>query len=342
MAKPLVSVIVLNYNGKDFIPGCLESLRRQSFRPYEVVVVDNASADGSAELVKRRFPWARLVRNSRNLGFATGNNIGVRAARGKYVVLLNYDTVADRNFIKELVAAIERDSSVAAAQAKILLFEKEQRLINTSGTVVHYLGFGWCGDYRARDRGQLTEKEIAAPSGAAVMFKKDIYERVGGLDDDFFLYHEDTDIAWRLRLRGYKTVLAPKAVVRHKYSFGRTATKFYFVERNRLVMLLKNYSTRTLLVLLPALLLVELAIFAYSVMDWWFVLKLRGWWWILANIPLILRKRAAVQAERKLPDSELIGLFADKIEFEEVRTPLTNTLNKFLSSYWRLIKGAIR
>lgn len=317
-------------------------MSKQNFdHKYEVIVVDNASTDGSQELVKKQFSWAKLIQNNSNLGFPAGNNIGIQAAAGKYIILLNYDAVADKNFIKELVAAMEREPAAVAAQAKILLFD-DRELINTTGTVVNYLGFGWCGDYRQISTDHMEEREIAAPSGAAVIFRKDIYEKLGGLDDDFFLYYEDTDLGLRARLNDYKIIFAPKAVVWHKYSFGRTATKYYFAERNRLVMLLKNYSTRTLLLLLPALLIVETGMLLYSIIDMWFVLKIRGWWWILSNMSNIMRKRAVVQAARKLPDRALVELLQPKIRFEEIKNPvLEHVLNPFLAAYWRAVKRFI-
>jgi len=206
----------------------------------------------------------------------------------------------------------------------------------------HYLGFSWPTDYKKLDEGQLKEREIAAPSGAAVMFRKDVYEKIGGLDGNFFLYCEDTDLGWRLRLMDYKIMFAPKAVIWHKYEFHRTKTKFYFEERNRLMMLFKNYSRRTLFLLLPGLIVVEMGIFLFSLFQRWPHLKLKSWFWLITNYSKLAAGRRAVQSVRKIPDREIVNIFTDRFDYEEINTPFKSLFNKFLTSYWRLVRGMIR
>jgi hypothetical protein len=336
----LVSIIFVNYKGKeDDIKTCLTSLYKQTLKNFEVIFVDNDSQDSSVEFVKKNFPKVRIIENE-NTGFAAGNNFGVRHARGKYVFILNLDTQLDKNCLKELVECVKRNKN-AAISSKILFFDQRNK-INTTGIAFNYLGFGWCDNLGKNEKDFVQEKEITFPSGAAFLIDKKIFNELGGFDENYFFYYEDTDFGWRLRLKGYKAILAPKAKVYHKYFFGRHSKKFYFAERNRIITIFKNYQRKTLLLILPPFLLTEIGIMTYFLITGTLLSKLRGYFWILRNMDKLLESRSIIQGTRKVSDKEIVNYFYGKIEFKQVSSELIEFfLNPFLHVYWKIIKSLI-
>jgi len=334
-----VSIIFVNYNGREYLKDCLYSLEKQTFKDFEIIFVDNASNDDSVEFVKRTYPKVKIIESEKNLGFAAGNNLGVRKAKGKYIFILNLDTELDKNCLKELVSYIKKNKDIIICP-KILLFDKRDK-INTTGIAFHYLGFGWCDNLGKVDN-QFKEKEITFPSGSAFLINKKIYNIMKGFDEDYFFYYEDDDLGWRLRLRGYKIMLVPKARIYHKYSFSRHSKKFYFAERNRIITVLKNYHLKTLFLILPPFLLTEIGILFYSLTNGLFFSKLNSYYWILKNVDKISEKRKAIQKTRKVTDKEIVKYFFSKIMFKEVTSPLIEyILNPILNFYWKIIKAFI-
>jgi GT2 family glycosyltransferase len=241
---PRASVIVLNYNGGRLLDDCLQSLASQELEGgFEVLVVDNESTDGSPEAVRDRFPDVRLVRAGRNLGFAGGNNLGVAEARGRHVVLINNDARARPGWLAALVEAAESDPRAGAVTCKVL-FTEPAGVIQNAGSLLLSDGSSAERGYEQPDRGQFdAAEEVFAICGAGVLLSRAMLEDVGGFDDTFFLYYEDTDLSWRMRLRGWKVVYEPAAVIDHVHSHasGEWSPMFVFhVDRNRLFMVLKN------------------------------------------------------------------------------------------------------
>jgi GT2 family glycosyltransferase len=223
--KGLISVVVLNWNGMTVLDRCLGSLEHQTYSSLEIIVVDNASTDGSAEWVRAKFPNVRLIVNERNLGFGGGNNIGIRAVSGRYIMMLNNDTRLDSQCIEELKRTIEKDERYGACASKILL-EYEEDLIDAAGIVV-------CPDGLSIGRGRLEkgdrydeEVEVFFASDCACLYRKEMLDDIGLYDEDFFAYAEDTDLGWRARLAGWKAYYVPEAIVYYHYSkkFGTYST----------------------------------------------------------------------------------------------------------------------
>lgn len=241
---PRASVIVLNYNGGRLLEDCLHSLASQELEGgFEVLLVDNESTDGSPEAAVGRFPDVRLVRAGKNLGFAGGNNLGIEQARGRHVVLINNDARARPGWLAALVEAAESDPRVGAVTCKVL-FAEPPGVIQNAGSLLLSDGSGAERGYEQPDRGQFdTAEEVFAICGAGVLLSRAMLEDVGGFDDAFFLYYEDTDLSWRMRLRGWKVIYEPRAVIEHVHSHtsGEWSPRFVFhVDRNRLFMVLKN------------------------------------------------------------------------------------------------------
>lgn len=240
----LASVIVLTWNGKEHLEECLSALLAQTYPEKEIILTDNASTDGTVAFVRDRFPSVRVVANGKNLGYAGGNNQGIRAARGAYVALINNDTRADPAWLSEMVAVMQSDPSCGMVAGKILSYG-DRRVIDNVGHV-----FYRDGTFRGRgrlevDRGQYDRpEEVLSPSGCALLFRRSALDRVGLFDDEFFIYGDDAELSLRLRLNGWKAVYAPAAVVYHKYSASTGAYspfKAFLVERNRIWLTIKYF-----------------------------------------------------------------------------------------------------
>jgi GT2 family glycosyltransferase len=241
--NPLISVIVLNWNGRQFLEQCLGSILAQTYHPLEVILVDNGSTDGSLEFVKATYPDVRVIANGKNLGYGGGNNVGIQSSRGQYVMILNNDTRLDLGCIEELKRSIEKKDRYGACASKIL-FEHAGLRIDAAGLVV-------CPDGLAIGRGRWdredrydTETEVFCASGCACLFRREMLEEIGIYDEDFFAYGEDTDLGWRAQLAGWRCIYSPKAVVHHLHSASSgtySHFKAYLVERNRIWVSLKNF-----------------------------------------------------------------------------------------------------
>jgi GT2 family glycosyltransferase len=244
LATPTVSVIIVNWNGKHLLVDCLDSLRAQTFRDFEVVLVDNGSTDGSADFVRQNYPEIVLVALSENRGFAGGNNAGITASRGHFIALLNNDTRTDRDWLAELVNAAISSPDVGMWASKILSYDAPTEIDNT-GLLLYWDGL-------ARGRGRMEtdgrqydrQNDVLLPSGCAALYRRLLFDELGLFDEGFFAYADDVDIGLRARLAGWGCKFVPKAVVYHKYSASSSPyspMKAFLVERNRLWVLLKYY-----------------------------------------------------------------------------------------------------
>ena len=312
----LVSIIIVNYNGIKFIESCLNSVLNSDYPNFEVIFVDNASTDGSYELVNRLFgsdKRLKIIRNSKNLGFTGGNNIGFKYAKGIYIIFLNNDTEVSRNWIKILVEIIESDLMIGAAQCKLLnLYDKRQ--IDSAGQFIDFLGYGYPLD-NEEDKEQYDHvKEIFYADGAALIVRRSVINQVSlnGLpfDLDYFpIYYEDADLCWRVRLRGYKVVVIPTSIVYH----ARTAAKLHKMSsylifshaKNRIMTLIKNYGLGNLIKYLPLLLFFETirAIILLKTKPDHSIAILKAILWNLKNLKKTWKKRLIVQHFiRRVPD----------------------------------------
>jgi len=241
--NPLISVIVLNWNGRQFLEQCLGSILTQTYHPLEVLLVDNGSTDGSVEFVKEMVLDVKVIANGKNLGYGGGNNVGIRSSRGPYIMILNNDTRLEPACIEELQRSIETNDRYGACASKIL-FEHGDRRIDAAGLVV-------CPDGLAIGRGRWdredrynAETEVFFASGCACLFRREMLEDIGVYDEDFFAYGEDTDLGWRAQLAGWRCIYSPKAMVHHFHSASSgtySHIKAYLVERNRIWVSLKNF-----------------------------------------------------------------------------------------------------
>ena len=238
-----ISVIIANLNGERYLADCLQALSEQSFRDFEVIVVDNGSTDSSLDILKKDFPWVKLIALEKNTGFARGNNIGFEASSSKYVATLNNDTIADRRWLEALHKAAESDRSIGMVASKIFL-GREGRELDSAGMLIYPDGMSRQQGHGETDKAQYDGiREVLFPSACAALYRSEMLTEIGYFDEDFFSYCEDSDLGLRGRLAGWQAVLAPEATVRHLYSqtIGRYSEfKAFHVERNHFWVLLKD------------------------------------------------------------------------------------------------------
>jgi GT2 family glycosyltransferase len=345
MSKPLVSIIVVYYNGREVLESCLQSIFSSSYSPLEVIIVKNSS-DGDSEMIEitKKFDVV-LIKKKINVGFCAACNEGARKARGKYILFLNYDTILERETISKLVDEALKTEWAGFYQPKILMLDNNS-IINSTGIIIHIAGFGClrgAGEIDIRQYDNI--REITAVHGACLFASKEALQDVGYFDDFFFAFNEDTDLGWRALLRGWRPRYVP-AVVYHKwgYSWGTAAlvnSKLYYVERNRLIMILTNYELRTLTVLLPILFLAEVSTFVYCLARRLIGAKIKAYADILRMRRYILKRRAWVQSKRKLSDAQIINRFSYEFKHPFLAKPIKpfNTLTKL---YYRLFFREVR
>jgi len=308
-----VSIIIVNWNGAHHLEKCLESVLSATEPSCEVILVDNASTDESIEVVKNRFGHdqrLKIIQNKKNLGFSEGNNVGLKHAKGKYVVFLGPDTKVTRGWLRELIKAIERDPAIGAAQSKLLLMEEPCCRFDCAGGFINQYGFSCERGSGEPDEGQYEEfNEIFYAKGASMIIKREVLEKVGYFDPRNFIYYEETDLCWRIWLAGYRIVYVPTSKVYHAGG-GSTPKRMIFREyhavKNRLMTLIKNHDDATLVKVLPCLILLEtrkaaLWMLKRDVTQVYIFLK--ALFWNLLNFRVTWQKRQMCQhLIRKVPD----------------------------------------
>ncbi len=300
----MISVVVLNFNGKRYLEKCLTSLASQTYEDFEVIVVDNASSDGSVDYLKAQFPWARIVKNDENLGFAGGTNSGIRQARGDYILTLNNDTQVDRCFLECLVKPMQSDRSVGMCASKMLLPDGR---INSAGICLSRSGAAWDRGTLELDYGQYDRREdIFGPCAGAALYRKEMLDEIGLFDEDFFLYMEDVDLAFRAKLAGWKCIYVPKAVVYHYHGgtagFGSDLA-VYYGNRNVIWYAVKGFPTGLLLTSLPWIVGRNLTVIPYYAMRGQGKTILRSKLDALKGISRMLKKRKSIV--RRAPEREI-------------------------------------
>jgi len=338
-----VAVIVLNWNGIRYTTSCIKSLKKQTFRDFELIIVDNGSTKDNSVEVLKKMGGIKLILNAKNLGFAEGNNIGVRASSvTTYIALLNNDTVVHKDWLKELVKAMDSYPELGQAMSKVYdKYSAKKYHFSYYGTVSHLLSIS-AYDFKISEKAYVP---IFSASGGALIYRKNLVELP--FDKDYFIYHEDNYLAWLLRLKGYKSGIIPKSIVYHE---GEATIKnakemsgffTYLGERNRLMNLFIFYSPLTLIKLMPLLFFTILLINFYDFRR--IPVRFRSYLWLLTHSFSVLSKRIKMQRQRKVPDNEITPYLSAKL-FEERHFKskpvkvVVRILNKFSFAYTRLVR----
>jgi len=327
--SPLVSIIILNYNGLKVTDNCLKSVFKTKYPNFEVILVDNASTDGSAEYFSERYPAVKVMVNSENKGFSEGNNIGIRAAEGEYVALLNNDVEVTPSWLSELVKVAESDPLIAACGPKILSFYNRKRFEynGAAGGFFDIYGYpvlqGRIFEKIEEDHGQYNKtRDIFWSGGCCILIRKDTLNETGLFDGILFPdTFEEMDLCWRILLRGYRIVYVPSAKIYHMGGSSAPADQFrrwYFKQRNNLIMMIKNYDLNNLIKTMPFRILLEIpTMFAKKQRPGTKckmpLVPLKALIWILINFRLIWGERLVVQKKvRKVPDEHVKRLMVKK------------------------------
>lgn len=309
MAAPLVSIVTINWNGREHLNRCLPSIAAQTYRDYEIILVDNGSTDDSVPYIREHFPAVRLLQNDENRGFAIANNQGIAVAGGKYIVILNNDTQVEPDWLDALVMAARLHPEMGAF-ACLVKFSDKRDVIDSAGLTVSVLGHGCQNRLGETAEGIEQAKEVFGVSATAAMFRKELLDDVGLFDEDYFIYYEDVDLAWRARLRGWRSMLVPQAVVYHVHSatVGRGSPfKKRLLIRNRMWTITKNYHFPALLLFLPLIAAYEAAVVLVSLANG-DRSALIGLWQGMKGMRGALAKRAPIQAAKRVSFRQLAHL----------------------------------
>jgi hypothetical protein len=254
MKPSLVSVIILNWNGEKYLQSCLRSVLDQTYPKVEILVVDNNSQDGSVALLETKFPQIRLIKSEVNLGFAAGNNLGINQSSGEYVALLNNDTELDSDWLEELIKAAGTQPHIGMCASKIKYLQ-ERDTLNSTGVIIYPDLTAINRGIGEKDTGQYDlHRSVFCPYGAAALYRKDMLNQVGLLDEDYFMFREEDELGWRANLAGWKCIYVPTAVVYHYRSAATkvgSPFKLYYGERNRLYTCFKYLTIPMILQTLP-------------------------------------------------------------------------------------------
>lgn len=317
---PLVSIIVVNYNGMAHLEECLGALSAQRYPAFEVLVVDNCSTDGSPTYIMANYPEVRHIASETNLGYSGAVNLALNDACGTYIAVLNMDAMVEPDWLEPLVDFLETHPEVGAVTPKIVLYHQPNR-INALGQNVHITALGFNRAFNRPDQpGATMPIKVSGLHGAAFMLRKSLLEQMGGMNEACFLYHEDVDLSWMVQLMGYDIYCLPTAVVRHKYTLKMDPQKLYFLERNRLTMLLCNVRWTTLLLISPLLALTECMMLAYCLRRGrsFIAAKARSLGWAWQRREYIGRRRAQVQSLRRRSDWHMVSNLRLAYEWDQL------------------------
>jgi GT2 family glycosyltransferase len=334
-----LAVVVVTHNSADSLPVLLRELGQQLRPDEELVVVDNASSDGTAAVARAQGPVVRVIEGHGNVGFGAGCHIGARATAAPLLFFVNPDCRLAPGCLERLRAAATEWPQWGAWQAAVML---PDGLINTDGGVVHYIGIGWAGDCgRPAEVMSSQEREVGFPSGAALVIRRSVWEQLGGFDPSYFLYSEDLDLGLRLWLAGSAVGVVPQARVIHSYEFDKGPQKWFWLERNRWRTLLSVYPLSLLLVLAPVLIATEVVLLLVAAREGWLTSKLRAQLAVLRSLPEISQRRRSVQATRRVDAVVFSSHLSSSLDSEYLSLATQSWAVALQAAYWRGARWAL-
>ena len=338
--NPLVSVIVLNYNAGELLLNCIESIKKSAYKNLEIIVVDNISTDKSQKVCKEKHPDIKLIQNDENFGYCEGNNIGIREAKGDYIIILNPDTIVESNWIEELISAYNKFGEGLYQPKHLSLNEKTVYM--SAGNMLNIFGFGYAREKGNKDENQFNKiEEISYASGTCLFTSSAVLKKVGLFDPFIFLYHDDLDLGWRASQLGIKSYYVPTSLIYHaeSYSLKWNAEKFYWLERNRKYCILTHYSKQTYSKIFPTLLVVDFFVWMFYLTKGFLGSKIRAELDIIKNRKAIKIKYEELESKKIVSDKELIAKFSDSLHVPS-NVARKNTNSVFNSVIQRLSKSA--
>lgn len=345
-----VGIVLVNYKdyAKKYLKDSYESILNSNYQDWELVIVDNESSFETYKYLKTKARKAKIIRNKKNDGFAKGNNDAIKYFLEKnvpYILLLNMDAYLDSLAITELVKVIKSENDIGAVQSRLMLASDKKR-INSLGNITNFLGYGYCSYYNEiyTEKNKLSDY-ISYFSGAAVLLKSEVLKRVGLFDEKLWMYNEDQDLAWRMYLLNYSSKIAYNSVVYHKYEFSRSISKYYYMDRNRIIVAFKNYSYISLIIFLPIFIITEFFSLIFAFRGKWLKEKLKVYLYFLKlkNWSYLLKSRKKIQTTRIRKDSQIIKYFSGKISHQEVDNLVIKYIaNPIMQLYFSISKFIIK
>ncbi len=322
------TVIIPNWNTRRWLDGCLGGLREQRYKAFRTILVDNGSSDGSVAFVREHYPEVEIIAFPRNRGFAAAVNAGIAAAEGPYVALLNVDTRPRPEWLWHLVRAIERDDGVACIASRMLNLEDPRRIDAAGDTL------SWYGSARKRGQGDdaagfAEPMEVFSACAGAALYRRSLFEEIGGFDAWFISYLEDIDVGLRARLRGYRCLYEPRAeVLHHGHGAGIARSRYvYLMMRNRLALLTKNIPLSLLWRHRRTLLYGQLYFFLVYKRPLAALAGIAAW---ATSLPYLLRQRRAILAARVVDDAALDAMLIDELGEPPLRSILKAKLRSLV------------
>ena len=341
-SNPLVSIIILNYNAGDLLLDCINSIQKSTYTNYEIILVDNISNDNSHKKCKEQFPSIKLIENSENFGYCEGNNIGLRIAKGQFIVILNPDTIVDSFWLEELLKAYQTNGE-GIYQPKFLATTDHSMLLST-GNMIQIFGFGFSRSKGDIDKKQYEDLEkINYASGTCLFTSKYILEKIGFFDPFLFAFHDDLELCWRGAINKINSFYVPKSIVYHPIegtSFKWNPIKFKLMERNRKYCLLTLYDRQTFFKMLPSLILVDLTVFFFYLSKGLIKMKILADIEILKNFKIINKKYSQNQKIKDVSDKEIISYFKNEVDVPQ--WVINNKINYLFNGFLRGISKITR
>ncbi|MCX6795297.1 MAG: glycosyltransferase family 2 protein [Candidatus Falkowbacteria bacterium] len=354
-----VGIVLINYHdyAQKFLIPCRDALRSQDY-PKELVniyLIDNASSEDSCNFLKNTYSEAMVLPRidgnycaASNLGFKQADRDGC-----EYLVALNMDTEVQPGWLEKLVEALEKNPDAAIAQSLIYLAPKTEAekltpRLNTAGNVINFLFFGFTSFYgQSFLRSGISKDsypEISYPSGCSFIIRREVFEEIGGYNEDYYMYHDDLSLGLKAHLLGWKIILAPLSTVFHKYQFGRNKRNFYYLERNRHLVYRAFYSRRARMVLFPAFWLMDFGLLLFSIPGGWFEVKWKLYRELASKnfAKQIQRERDNFLKVAKVKQKIIAKNFSGQVQFAEIDNfVLKYLVNPAFNAYWKIVKKII-
>ncbi|MHB8692812.1 MAG: glycosyltransferase family 2 protein [Solirubrobacteraceae bacterium] len=334
----VAAVIVCYDEEPEELRRAIDGLVSQTRAPDEILLIDNGGGRLARELGDHH-PSVTAIVARRNLGYPPAVNLAAAHTTADFLLCLNPDADADRNCLERLLAAALSDPSIALVGAQILLADHATR--NAGDNPLHPLGISPSGGYGLpREDGE--PRDVLVVSGACCLIRRAVFAELGGFVDEFFLYYDDVDIAWRAFLAGYRVVYDPRAIVAHGYDFSRRGRKWFYLERNRLFTLLANYELRTLALLAPLLLVTELGLILVAATQGWLSEKMSAYVSVLRSIGRVRARRRTVAASRRRSDGDLLERMELRLDSALMPRAITVPANAVCVPYLRCVRRLAR
>jgi GT2 family glycosyltransferase len=336
-----VAILIVAYNAGPVLVDCVRAAR-DTTTDYDVdlVVVNNGARGPEIDEVARL--GARVITPADgNIGFGAGCNLAARESIGEFVFLLNPDAIPRPGWLAPLLGRIE-EPGVGSVQALLCLADRPDS-VNAAGCVIHITGSAWMDRFGSAVASEPQSRDVTYACGAATLMRRTLFEDLHGFSDEYFIYHDDLELGWRMRLRGLRSVLEPASRIDHVYEFSRNSTKYYYIERNRMMFLATSYPLTLLLLAAPVLAAFEVAIVALAVKEGWFAELTRGWRWCFANRRIIAKRRHEVLGSSVVSTQDMASWLTPVLDpYNYAMPPGARALSRALQAYWRVVRKLLR